>query len=90
MKLPIMYDSASQRERKQAREEYIKKQSGRCYHCELPLLVEPPKRNPIDETQFPNGFFDHPIHLHHDHKTGLTLGAVHAYCNAELAIYYGE
>lgn len=32
----------------------------------------------------------YPVHLHHDHKTGLTIGAVHAKCNAVLWQYYGE
>ena len=32
----------------------------------------------------------HPIHLHHDHDTDLTIGAVHAYCNAILWEYHNE
>jgi hypothetical protein len=31
-----------------------------------------------------------PIHLQHDHDTGLTEGAVHAYCNAVLWQYEGR
>jgi len=37
---------------------------------------------PVHEDRYPSGFFDHPIHLHHDHDTGMTVGAIHAYCNA--------
>lgn len=39
---------------------------------------------------FPKGFFDRPVHLHHSHDTGLTIGAVHAVCNAVLWIYHRE
>ena len=39
---------------------------------------------------FPDGFFKHPVHLQHDHDTGLTEGAVHAYCNAVLWEYFGR
>ena len=44
----------------------------------------------IHEELFPKNFFDHPIHLHHDHETGMTIGAVHAQCNAVLWQYHGE
>ena len=39
---------------------------------------------------FPPGFLNHPIHLQHDHDTGLTEGAVHSYCNAVLWQYHGK
>lgn len=39
---------------------------------------------------FPPNFFKHPVHLHHDHQTGMTIGAVHNHCNAVLWQYYGE
>ncbi|AGI61771.1 hypothetical protein VCO139_0016 [Vibrio phage VCO139] len=39
---------------------------------------------------FPKNMFQYPIHLHHDHNTGMTIGAVHARCNAVLWEYYGE
>ena len=41
------------------------------------------------KTIFPENFFDHSIHLHHDHDTGMTIGAVHAHCNAVLWEYEG-
>lgn len=43
----------------------------------------------IDERLFPKGFFDHPVHLHHNHDTGLTIGAIHCYCNAISWQYHG-
>jgi hypothetical protein len=45
---------------------------------------------PINEKIFPPNFFKYPVHLHHDHNTGMTIGAVHAYCNAVLFQYHGE
>ena len=39
---------------------------------------------------FPESFFKYPVHLHHSHDTGKTIGAVHAYCNAVLWEYYGQ
>jgi len=44
----------------------------------------------IDWDLFPPGFLKNPVHLHHNHDTGMTIGAVHAYCNAVLWQYYGE
>jgi hypothetical protein len=32
----------------------------------------------------------HPVHLQHSHVTGLTEGAVHAFCNAVLWQYEGR
>ena len=43
----------------------------------------------VDESMFPPNFFDHPVHLHHDKTTGMTVGAVHAYCNA-VSFQYDE
>jgi hypothetical protein len=61
--------------------------------CKQPLTKEPSKEVgvlKINECLFPKNFFSFPIHLHHDHKTGLTIGAVHAKCNAVLWQYHGE
>ena len=93
MKLPIHYKSAHWTERKQAREQYIKEQNGLCQHCGKPL-----NENPIDEVEnayinwklFPPNFQKYPIHLHHNHKTGFTIGAIHMKCNAYLWQYKGE
>jgi len=69
MNLPIDYTKASQKIRKEAREAYIEKQDGCCPHCGVSLNEAPAdyiQITIIDETLFPNGFFSHPIHLHHD------------------------
>ena len=90
MDLPVNYNETPSKQRKVVREEYIKIQKGLCYHCELPLNESPAPTKPIDASLFPKGFFIHPVHLHHSHDTGMTLGAVHSKCNAELWQWYGE
>lgn len=92
MDLPVNYEKISISQRKIVREEYIKLQKGNCYYCGFPLnkkpLVEITKK--IDKRIFPEHFFKWPIHLHHDHNTGLTIGAVHCECNAILYQFHGE
>jgi hypothetical protein len=44
----------------------------------------------IDASLFPPTMFKYPVHLHHNHVTGMTIGAVHALCNAVLWQYLGE
>jgi len=95
MKLPAQYSILSAAKRRQIRLEYIKQQDGKCCYCEGSLEEEPPKKvtsKPIKWSLFPRGerFLDYPVHLHHDHDTDLTIGAVHAYCNAVLWQYHGE
>ena len=93
MKLPVKYNDFHYTERWKIRNEYICVQKGLCYHCKKPLEGEPAKHvrdMAVKKHLFPNGFFTHPIHLHHSHKTGLTIGAVHNYCNAVLWQYHGE
>lgn len=93
MDLPINYDKARWSDRKKAREEYAIIQEGKCWYCGEPL-DEDPSDEVVDayitESIFPNKFFKWPVHLHHDHETGLTKGAVHARCNAYLFQYLGE
>ena len=90
--LPAMYDDLTARGRAVAREAYVEQQEGLCYSCKAPLDGDPPPMPPVDWTRFPGGrsFLKHPVHLHHCHRTGLTLGAVHALCNAVLWQYSGE
>lgn len=93
MNLPINYEKSHWATRKRAREQYVVEQGGSCWYCGSPLTGKP--RSDIDAKWinvklFPPSMFKHPIHLHHDHKTGLTVGAVHAKCNAVLWQYYGE
>jgi len=93
MKLPVNYDSIDQRQRRAVREEYIRLQQNKCCHCGQPLDGEPSKEvssKTIDKRWFPPNFFEHPVHLHHNHDTGLAIGAVHNYCNAVLWQYHGK
>lgn len=91
--VPIDYEEATQAERCKARVEYLKLQNGLCYHCKASLIgpaAPEVLKLRINRDLFPRGFFANPIHLHHSHETGMTLGIVHAYCNAVLWQYYGE
>jgi len=75
------------------RNAYVEEQKGLCCHCKSALSEDPPEfitRKKVDKRNFPEGFFKHPIHLHHSHDTGMTIGAVHCYCNAVLWQYHGE
>ena len=93
MDLPINYNSCTQQQRRLVREEYIRLQRGLCYHCKNKLDNQPSKSVrslPIDTNLFPPNFFKSPVHLHHSHETGMTIGAVHCYCNAVLWQYYLE
>lgn len=93
MKLPQNYDAISSYQRRKVREEYIRIQDGKCYHCKGSLNEAPPQKiicMEVNEKLFPPNFFKWPIHLHHDHDTGNTIGAIHAYCNAVLWQYHGE
>lgn len=93
MVLPQIYDRLHWTERKEVREEYVRQQGGKCSHCDGPL--DGPPRNDIaakrvNKSRFPESFFKWPVHLHHCHKTGWTIGAVHNHCNAVLWQYHGE
>lgn len=93
MKLPVNYENLNWQERKQCREIYTSKQKYLCWFCGQHLYHDPPDfilRKKINKKAFPPNFFKWPIHLHHSHKTGLTIGAVHNYCNAVLWQYHGE
>jgi hypothetical protein len=93
MNLPINYENAEWYERKEAREQYVKLQNGNCMFCQGSLSEDPPDRiteRNINWKLFPKNFLKYPIHLQHNHDTGATEGAVHAYCNAVLWQYYGR
>jgi hypothetical protein len=93
MNLPQHYSELTPRQRKLVREEYVKRQNNICMYCGGTLKEGPPKEitsNPINWKLFPKGFLKYPIHLQHSHDTGLTEGAVHAYCNAVLWQYHGQ
>lgn len=91
--LPAIYDELDWREKKAVREKYVEIQNGYCSHCFKPLSGEPSKeilQMKVTESLFPPNFFKYPVHLHHSHETGLTIGAVHNYCNAVLWEHFGE
>ena len=91
--LPILYDSLKWYEKKIVRQQYVDEQEGKCMYCGCDINKEPPKliiEKYINWDFFPPNFLSNPIHLQHDHDTGLTEGAVHAYCNAVMWQYEGR
>ncbi len=93
MKLPLKYSDLSTYVRKQVRLEYIKKQKDKCFFCTKELSKSPPAEityKKINWDLFPPNFLKHPVHLQHDHTTGMTEGAVHALCNAYWWQYHGR
>jgi hypothetical protein len=93
MKLPANYELLTFPERRAVRNEYVRVQGGKCSHCGMPLDGPPSEaiaRKKINKRLFPESFFKWPVHLHHSHKTGMTIGAVHNTCNAVLWQYHGE
>jgi len=92
-KLPVDYTLLHWTERKEVREQYIQEQNGKCLYCGKSLFGEPDKKvkdKKINLKLFPNNFLKYPIHLQHDHNTGMTEGAVHSYCNAVMWQYEGK
>lgn len=93
MKLPVNYNETHYTERRLVREEYVRLQEGRCCHCGELLNGNPSVEitsKKVTKGLFPPNFFKWPVHLHHSHDTGMTIGAVHNYCNAVLWEYHGE
>lgn len=93
MELPVNYAKTHHTQRKLVREEYVRLQGGNCCHCGAPLASKAAKEilsKPLNLKLFPQHFLAHPVHLHHSHETGLTIGAVHSYCNGVLWQYHGE
>lgn len=89
---PQDYTKMTQQQRRALRLRYIEHQEGRCAHCDEPL-DGPPAHGVLTRKftarLFPEGFLNHPVHLHHCHATGMTIGAVHARCNADLWEHHG-
>jgi len=93
MILPTDYIKLNGKKRKEVREEYVERQNNKCMFCNEPLDKSPPSKITnrwIDWTLFPKGFLINKIHLQHNHYTGMTEGAVHAFCNAYLWQYEGK
>jgi len=87
VKLPVKYDDIKISQKRMVREAYITEQKGLCYYCKSPLDQAVPtdiSEKKIRYELYPSGFFNSRVHLHHSHTTGLTVGAVHCYCNAVL------
>lgn len=92
-KLPVNYTKLEWQERRAVREQYIAEQNNMCHYCNQPLDKPPPSEvatKKIDWSKFPNNFLRYPVHLQHSHVTGMTEGAVHAYCNAVMWQYEGR
>ena len=93
MKLPVEYDALDRSAKRVVREEYMRLQDDKCHYCKQPFRHLPSNKvlqANFRHSLFPAGFFQNPVHLHHSHVTGLTIGAVHARCNAYLWQFHGE
>jgi hypothetical protein len=93
MKLPQDYTKLNATQRRLVREEYVRQQNDNCMYCGASLDLPPPERitsKSIDWDLFPPHFLKHRVHLQHNHDTGMTEGAVHAYCNAVMWQYEGR
>ena len=91
--LPVDYRGLLPAERREVRMQYVEQQGGMCAHCGEPLSGRPRKdiaAMRVTRRLFPPSFFKWPVHLHHCHKTGMTIGAVHNHCNAVLWQYHGK
>ena len=85
--LPLVYNNIPASHKANVRAQYISKQKGLCMFCNNPLSGRPTKRVinfKVNWKLFPMGFRYHPVHLQHDHYTGLTEGVVHMKCNAYM------
>ena len=88
--LPVDYTELTQYQRKLVREQYVNKQKGNCLYCKCALSAPPPESittKKVNWSLFPPNFLKYPIHLQHNHDTGMTEGAVHSYCNAVMWQY---
>lgn len=80
--LAANYNKLSSYKRRTLRLKYVEAQNNKCYFCGEPLNKPPASqiRNlKINWKLFPPNFLRYPIHLHHSHESGMTIGAVHAY-----------
>ena len=93
IRLPMNYERATPQQRREARKAYEQLQDGDCYFCHKPLDALPPTKImelDINWDRFPEHFQQHPVHLQHNHETGMTEGAVHMFCNAFMFDYLGR
>lgn len=90
--LPVDYTKLEWYERREVREQYITEQNFKCMYCKCNLKENPPQTildKVINWSLFPENFLKYPVHLQHNHDTGMTEGAVHSYCNAVMWQYHG-
>jgi len=93
LELPIKYSSLSGERLSAVKEAYTCLQRERCWLCgnnlwDLPkYIVENPKLMGLCGNQLAE---HSPLHLHHDHDTGLTLGVTHAECNIISSLTYEQ
>jgi len=90
---PMLYREMTPKARRIMRNEYVEEQGGMCFFCGEPLADPPPDhvhKKKLNMKLFPPNFLSHPVHLQHDHVSGLTEGAVHAYCNGVWWQYNGR
>ncbi len=91
--LPINYTKLHWTGRREVRELYIREQNNLCAYCGCDLQKKAPsniRNKRINWKAFPPNFLKYPVHLQHNHDTGMTEGAVHNYCNAVLWQYEGR
>jgi hypothetical protein len=91
--LPVDYTKLEWYERRAVREQYISEQKGLCFYCKQELSQEAPDNilsKKIVWSLFPENFLKYPVHLQHNHDSGMTEGAVHNYCNAVMWQYEGR
>ena len=91
--LPVDYTKLSPQDRRLVRLQYIEEQNNLCMYCDNNIHKPPPIEiltKKINWGLFPDNFLKYPVHLQHCHKTGLTEGAVHAYCNAIMWQYHNR
>jgi hypothetical protein len=91
--LPVDYTKLKGKQRREVREQYVEEQDEKCFYCKHDLKGKPPvtvTNRKIDLKLFPPGMLRNPIHLQHNHYTGMTEGAVHAYCNCVMWQYEGQ
>ena len=93
MNLPVDYTELDWRARRRVREQYRELQNEKCFYCGEDLNESPPSSimgKKVNWSLFPDNFLKYPVHLQHDHTTGMTEGAVHSYCNAVMWQYEGR
>jgi hypothetical protein len=89
--LPVRYSKIPIHRKHVVRNKYVRLQGGLCWFCDAKLEGPPPPKiadKKIRPELYPPGFFNHPVHLQHNHQSDLTEGAVHAHCNAVLWEYH--